>query len=471
MDLVKDDTLGYITFYVGLQEVCNVDFNICDLNGENGYSIIKTEKEELPEVPEQPESPELPETPVLPTEGKKAKYRMKNENGEYDIIHFQTSMKQVVGLDETFNQVETLITDRYTKAESNHMFDLVGQEVADLEDVANGLNDRLTVVEQDVIDLRSGLEQEINRATTVEAGLQDQINGLSQSIDAINHETTGILAQSKDYVDNKVKDLAEGLVVELDTKVEETKTEITGQIGALESVVSNNKSEAEAELSNLNDRLTVVETKTSDLEGNVVELTSKDAELSSEIEEIKHTLSNKGSDNLVFATHEDFVNANLTPKIGDLVFVIESKRAYIYSGEATKTKGKSVIPNGWVLFDEITTDIDLADYIKRAEVQGLVDGLDAKLTAEVERATQSEQALEGKLNGLSVEVEGHKLDLVSLETLTGTHQLEIDELKETVYTQEEVERLIDEAITAQMPYLGADEPVGKKVGHIWIQPK
>ena len=37
---------------------------------------------------------------------KNAKYRIKNEQGQYEVIHFETSMGQVVGLDEKVAEVE-----------------------------------------------------------------------------------------------------------------------------------------------------------------------------------------------------------------------------------------------------------------------------------------------------------------------------------------------------------------------------
>ena len=435
--VLKDKVLGNLSLMNASQEFHKVTISVCDINGENGYMIIGKKQT---------------------SEGKKAKYRMKNENGEYDIIHFETSMKQVVGLDEVMANVEESIADRYTKAETVALFDDVEAEIQSVEEIADGLNTRLTVVEGEVSKLQTDLANEVNRATSIEAGLQTQINGLDTKVEAINHADTGILANANAYTDSEIAHLKNGAVQDLADRLANQESNLQGSIDNLTEIVEVNKVAIEKTVSDLDGRVAVVEGKVSDLENTVEVLTTEDARLADEIQKVKDVLANKGSDTLVFATHDEFVNATLTPKIGDLAFIIESKRAYIYQGE-----------QGWILFDEISTEIDLIDYIKKAEVVELLSALDNKLAIEVQRALTAEQGLQEQVDELTVNVDKNTKDIKGLEATVEEHSNKINELKEEVYTREEVDALIDEAVTAQMSYIGRIEPVGKKTGHVWIE--
>lgn len=437
LHVLKDKVLGNLSLMNASQEFHKVTISVCDINGENGYMIIGKKQT---------------------SEGKKAKYRMKNENGEYDIIHFETSMKQVVGLDEVMANVEESIADRYTKAETIALFDDVEAEIQSVEEIADGLNTRLTVAEGEVSKLQSDLADEVNRATSVEAGLQTQINGLDTKVEAINHADTGILANANAYTDSEIANLKDGAIKDLSDRLANQGNNLQGSIDNLTGIVETNKVAIEETVSDLDGRVVVVEGKVSDLENTVEVLTTEDTRLAEEIQKVKDVLANKGSDTLVFATHDEFVNATLTPKIGDLAFVIESKRAYIYQGE-----------QGWILFDEISTEVDLVDYIKKAEVVESLSILNDKVAAETERASSVEAALQANIDDLSNVVDGNVKNIGSLEAVVDTHTDEINALKEETYTREEVELLIDEAVTAQMAYIGANEPLGKKTGHIWIE--
>lgn len=433
----SDKELGNLSLMNASQEFHKVTISVCDINGENGYMIVG--KKQV-------------------SEGRKAKYRMKNENGEYDIIHFETSMKQVIGLDEVMANVEESVADRYTKAETVALFDDVEAEIQSVEEIADGLNTRLTVAEGEVSKLQSDLANEVNRATSVEAGLQTQINGLDTKVEAINHADTGILANANAYTDSEIANLKDGAVKDLSDRLANQENNLQGSIDNLTGIVETNKVAIEETVSDLDGRVAVVEGKVSDLESTVEVLTTEDTRLAEEIQKVKDVLANKGSNTLVFATHDEFVNATLTPKVGDLAFIIESKRAYIYQGT-----------QGWILFDEISTEVDLVDYIKKAEVVELLSALDNKLAIEVQRALTAEQGLQEQVDELTVNVDKNTKDIKGLEATVEEHSNTINELKEEVYTREEVDALIDEAITAQMSYIGRVEPIGKKAGHVWIE--
>lgn len=336
---------------------------------------------------------------------KQAKYRVKNEQGTYDVVHFETDIAMVNGLDDKVLEIETSMADRYTKAEADELFQAINGEVDAVEEIANGLNTRLTSVEGEIVGLQTGLANEIARATGVEGGLQNQIDGLNAKIEAVNHAETGILKQAKDYTDGKIAD-------------------VYGTIGALEG------------------RVAAVEGRVTGLETNVAELREEDARLAQEIKDVKDVLTGRGSDNKVFETLEEFKGAELEAKIGDLVFVVDIKKAFIFKG--VDTLSIEGIPAGWVVFDEITTELDLVNYVKKEElatVQSVVAEHGGRLTA-----------VEGT-------VADHTGRIDALEVANGQ-----------VYTKEQVDQLVDEAVTAQMPVCSNIQPDGAhKVGHVWIE--
>ena len=400
---------------------------------------------------------------------KNAKYRIKNEQGQYEVVHFETSMGQVHGLNDKVAEVEGLINDRYNKSETDVMFRGVETEINEVEKIAEGLNGRLTTVEGEVSTLKSDLASEIARATEKEADLQAQINSLDASVEAINHAETGILKQSKDYTDSKIADI-NGVIGDLEGALGGASADLQGKIDELAGVVESNKTEINASINGLDGRLTVVEGKVATLEGNVADLVAEDTRLATEIQNIKDVIAGQGSDTKVFATMDEFIGASLTPKIGDMVFVLDIKKAFIYKGaDAPAVLDVANVPAGWVIFDEISTEIDLVDYAKKSEVEALINVLDAKVVAETERALGAEQALNDAIEALRLVVAENSAKITALEGVTATHTSEINTLKETTYNRTQVEELIDQAVTAQMSYGGKTEPQDKKTGHVWIE--
>lgn len=400
---------------------------------------------------------------------KNGRYRMLNEDGHYEVIHFETSVEQVIGLDGKVAEIEGSIADRYTKEETDGFFQSVGTEIDAVEEIANGLNTRLTTVEGDVVTLQTGLANEIARATGVEGVLQNQIDELEAKVEGFNHAETGILAASKAYTDGKIADVNASIEA-LEEQLGASNTDLEGKVDALASVVESNKVAIEGTVGALDGRVVTVEEKVVTLEGAVADLHEEDVRLAQEIQGIKDVITGQGSDTKVFATMDEFLAADLSPKVGDLIFIVDVKKAYIYKGE--EVPAALELPdyvNGWILFDQISTEIDLADYAKKSDVEGSMAGLDAKIVAETERAQGAEQALNNAIEGLRGVVTDNGAKITALEGTVATHSNEINKLKETTFNQEEVEALIDSAVTAQMSYMGRVEPEGKKAGHVWIE--
>ena len=453
--LLQDTTLKYITFMNSLQEVHNISFSLCDIAGNYRRSFI------MPPKPEQPETPELPETPESPEATKNGRFRMKNEAGDYETYYFETSLDQVVQLPERFDDLTNRLNSQYNKTETTALFDGANQELTMIEDATEALTQRVVSVESDITTFTSALEQETSRATQAENHLQEQLNGIGFDIELINHAETGVLKQAKDYTDELVKNLTDGAIKDLENSLGASNVELSNKIETLTETVATHKAQADVKTSELTTQLDGVESRLTGVEGQVVELGAKDEFLATEISQLKGHLSNKNSNTLVFATYEEFEQAmgSLTPKIGDLVHVLGQKRSYIWTQN-----------NEFVVLDTITNEADLTDYIKRSELELAVQNVETLLTNEVERATLAEQTLNQQIGDLADVVDTHSIRIEGLETEAQTHEIEINGLEESRYTQEEIDRLINDEIERQLPHLGDDEPtkIGLKLCHIWL---
>lgn len=199
---------------------------------------------------------------------KRAKYRVKNSEGEFEVVYFETSA----------DQVEETADRKFVTAE----------EKAKIVDTANAIDEETT-------------------ART------EAVNLLQGRLDVIEGSGTGsiqkALEDAKAYTDQE-------------------KATIDSDINALESKVT----QAESDISNLKDIVT-----------------------------------NSNSNTIVVETEDQITIENPTPKIGDIAFVINSKRAYIYKGVSAVSVRS--IPEGWIIFDEITNELDLVDYLKTSDAE------------------------------------------------------------------------------------------------------
>ena len=381
-------------------------------------------------------------------------------------------MEQVEGLDSKMEEVAGLINDRYTKSEVDGSLSLLNDEITATEQIVEGLNGRLTVAESNITSLQDGLAAEIARATGVEEGLQQQIDALNSDVEAINHPQSGILAGAKKYTDEEIAKL-NGIVGELEGSLGASSSELAGKIEELQGLVNSNKSETDAAIEVVNGRLTAVTSRVDVLEGNVSDLREADEKLASDIQSIKDVIAGQGSDTKVFANMDEFVGANLTPKVGDMVFILDIKKAFIYRGaDAPAVLDVANVPSGWVIFDEITTDIDLVDYAKKSEVSEAVATLEGKITSEQERAMAAEQALADSIEAVNATVGTHGERLSVLETKVEANTSDINTLKETTYTKTEVDAIVDGEVTLSMNVMSATLPTEvekRRVGHVWIE--
>ena len=205
--------------------------------------------------------------------------------------------------------------------------------------------------------------------------------------------------------------------INLETKVGEIESSVEavgGRVGALEGQMGQAQSDIaglQAKDGELEQSIAShVGTLTQTIEAEVSRATGEEAairgelaqakgELQGEINNLKSAISDKKSSTLVYSTMDEFNGAvaSLDPKVGDLVFVLDVKKAFIYKGASAGAGAVAmldiVVPEGWVLFDEISTDVDLVDYLTREDAQSTYR---AKADAIVEGDLDG--ALQGKIN-------------------------------------------------------------------------
>lgn len=186
------------------------------------------------------------------------------------------------------------------------------------------------------------------------------------------------LKQIKDGV--RLKQTAEQTATEL----ESAKTEIDD----LNTLVT----EVENTISTLTTEIETVNVK---VNAEIARAEGVEAEIKQSVEDLRGLITNH-SKTIVVETITDIITANPKPVVGDLAYVIDIKRSYIYKGEeVVSTFDLPTPPAGWVLFDELSNvDVDLVDYLKKADA-------DAKYrlkTAKVAEA-ELEDALKAKIDG------------------------------------------------------------------------
>ena len=130
-------------------------------------------------------------------------------------------------------------------------------------------------------------------------------------------------------------------------------------------------------------------------------LTAEDSRLQGEIDNLKSAVEGKGTANKVFETMEEFQTFAAEPGetlvVGTLAYVVDVKKSYIYKGEPgpmnlVEMYGKAAPPENWVVFDEISSELDLTEYAKTAEI--------------TETITSGDDAVRGELTAYKEQLKG-----------------------------------------------------------------
>lgn len=418
---------------------------------------------------------------------RKAKYRVKNSEGKYEVVYLETSADQV---EETSDRVFVTPAEK-SQITSNK--EAIAAETQAREAAVNGLSGRLDVVEGDgegsinkaLQDAKSYADtkvSEVNGANEALSGRVNTLEGEMAKVDGkISTAKTGAVEDAKTYTDAEITKIdtaykaADAQVLSdakahAEAKVQEAKTALEGSISVVDGKVASAKTE---------------------LQGNIDILAGRVSTNESEISKLKDAVSNKNSNTIVVETEDEIATANANPKVGDMAYVISTKRAYIYKGvDALSAKA---VPQGWVVFDEITSELDLVNYLKKSEADTTYRKLADKI-AEVDLATELVSKIDSKLDGTQVdskisaavspvstkvdaneaaitkEVSDRQGEISRVEGLVTSAKGELNASlteKETALKAEDTR--LNNRINKFVPVVAKEEPTETEEGHVWLQ--
>lgn len=327
---------------------------------------------------------------------KKAKYRVKNAEGKYEVVYLETSADQV---EETADRV-FVTPDEKSQITTNK--NAIAAETEARTEAVSAINGKI-----------------------------DVINGNESTPGSINKA----LKDAKDYTDAKVQE------------VNNANASLAGRVTANETAIS----------------------------------------------DLRDAISNKNSNTIVVDTEAEIATANAAPKVGDLAYVITSKRAYIYKGVEALTAKNA--PAGWVVFDEITNELDLVDYLKKTDAEATYRKIADKI-AEADLAVELSTKINNKADASYVNTELAKKATPDQITSAVSPVSEKANANKSAIAQEvtdrkgeitRVEGVIDTKVGAVntafkaedaklnnriskfAPVISSVEPVDTEAGHVWLE--
>lgn len=409
---------------------------------------------------------------------RKAKYRVKNSAGKYEVVYLETSADQV---EQTSDRV-FVTPDEKSQITSNK--EAIAAETQARETAVNAINGKLDVIngnEETTGSISKALKDA--KAYTDEKVLE--VNGanaaLSEKVEA-NKAALGT-------VDTRIA-TAKG------EAIESAKTYTDGEIGKIDAaykaadtkVLEDAKADAQAKVQ---EAKTALEGSINTVDGKVTALTSKVSANESAISDLRDAISNKNSNTIVVNTEDEIATSNPNPKVGDMAYVISTKRAYIFKGvDALSAKA---VPQGWVVFDEITSELDLVNYLKKSEADTTYRKLADKI-AEADLATELVSKIDSKLDGTQVdskisaavspvstkvdaneaaitkEVSDRQGEISRVEGLVTSAKGELNASlteKETALKAEDTR--LNNRINKFVPVVAKEEPTETEAGHVWLQ--
>ena len=296
---------------------------------------------------------------------RKAKYRVKNSEGKYEVVYLETSADQV---EETSDRVFVTPAEK-SQITSNK--EAIAAETQARTEAVNGINGKLDVINGSE-ETTGSISKALKDAKAYADEKVQEVNGansaLSKRVEA-NETALGL-------VDGKISTAKTGAVEDAKTYTDAEITKIdTAYKAADTKVLEDAKADAQAK---------VQEAKT-ELDNSINTLKGRVTTNESDIQNLKNAVANKNNNTIVVNTEDEIATTNANPKVGDMAYVISTKRAYIFKGaEALPAKA---VPQGWVVFDEITSELDLVNYLKKSEADTTYRKLADKI-AEADLATE-----------------------------------------------------------------------------------
>ena len=426
---------------------------------------------------------------------KKAKYRVKNSEGKYEVVYLETSADQV---EQTSDRVFVTPAEK-TQITTNK--EAIAAETQARTEAVNTINGKLNVI--------NGNEE---TAGSISKALKDAKAYTDKKVQEVNGANAA-LAGRVEANEAALGTVDTRITVAKNEAVESAKTYTNGQISTIDTaykaadakVLEDAKADAAEKVRVAKEAL---ESSISGVDGKVTALTSKVSANETAISNLRDAISNKNSNTIVVNTEDEIATANANPKVGDMAYVISSKRAYIYKGvEALSVKA---VPQGWVVFDEITSELDLVNYLKKSEAEATYRKLSAKI-AEVDLATElvgkinnkaDKSYVDGELAGktneayvnskveevvapvrtesaqnkanITKEVEDRKTEITRVEgVITSSVNAAKQELtsslteKETALKAEDTK--LNNRISKFVPVVAKEEPTETEAGHVWLQ--
>lgn len=409
---------------------------------------------------------------------KKAKYRVKNSEGKYEVVYLETSADQV---EQTSDRVFVTPAEK-TQITTNK--EAIAAETQARTEAVNTINGKLNVI--------NGNEE---TAGSISKALKDAKAYTDKKVQEVNGANAA-LAGRVEANEAALGTVDTRIAAAKNEAVESAKTYTNGQISTIDAaykaadakVLEDAKADAAEKVRVAKEAL---ESSISGVDGKVTALTSKVSANETAISNLRDAISNKNSNTIVVNTEDEIATANANPKVGDMAYVISSKRAYIYKGvEALSVKA---VPQGWVVFDEITSELDLVNYLKKSEAEATYRKLSAKI-AEVDLATELANKINNKLDGTQVdskisaavspvstkadtneaaiarEVSNREGEITRVEGLVSSAKTELAASlteKETALKAEDTK--LNNRISKFVPVVASEEPVGTEAGHVWLE--
>ena len=397
---------------------------------------------------------------------------------------FQAGIQPILDKNTEQDSRLTAIEELVTGGEG--LESIIADVAANKAAIAKEVQDRTTAVSG--VDTK--ITAEVSRATAAEEALGERIDGVEANLaEAITNAQADATAKSAQALKD-AKAYTDTEITKIDTAYK------AADVQTLESA----KSYADTKIG---EAKTALEGSIATVDGKVTTLTGKVSANESAISDLRDAISNKNSNTIVVETEAEIATANPTPKVGDLAYVISSKRAYIYKGVEALTAKNA--PEGWVVFDEITNELDLVNYLKKSEAETTYRKLVDKI-AESDLATDLSSKINGKADtsyvntelakkatpaqiteavnpvsqkananesAIAQEVTNRQGEITRVEGLVTSVDGKVDGLstslteKETALKAEDAK--LNNRINKFVPVVSNEEPVDTEAGHVWLE--
>ena len=409
---------------------------------------------------------------------RKAKYRVKNSAGKYEVVYLETSADQV---EQT---AERVFVTPEEKSQITSNKEAIAAETQARTEAVNAINGKLDVINGNeettgsiskaLKDAKAYTDEKVLEINGANSALSGRVEAVEQKVEAVD----GKISAAKGEAIESAKTYTDGEIGKIDTAYK------TADAKVLEDA----KADAQAKVQ---EAKAALEGSINTVDGKVTALTSKVSANESAISDLRNAISNKNSNTIVVNTEDEIATSNSNPKVGDMAYVISTKRAYIFKGvDALSAKA---VPQGWVVFDEITSELDLVDYMKTADANATFRKLSEKI-AENDLATELASKINSKLDGTQVdskisaaispvstkvdaneaaitkEVSDRQGEISRVEGLVTSAKQELTSSlteKETALKAEDTR--LNNRINKFVPVVAEEEPTETEEGHVWLQ--